>query len=335
MAAMKASGILFAAVLLVGCAAPAPAPDEPAPTTPMPTAVLAPGAEVESASVVIFSEGPASHADGSVYFSEINGNRILQMASDGTFSEFRDPAGRSNGLAFDAQGRLVACEGANTGGGRRVSRTDLSTGEVETLVDSIDGKRLNSPNDLVIALDGSIYFSDPRYVGDEPREIDSEDVYLIRPDGETISVATQPVIAKPNGLALSPDQKTLYVADTQPGPPREARVVAFDVQEDGALANPRTHYSFGEGRGIDGMAIDVEGNLYGAAGSNRNAEENHAGVYVISPGGELLGRISIPEDPITNCTFGGPDLKSLYVTAGTQIFQIRTKNQGFLVYPTL
>lgn len=335
MSAMNSLRFALMASLLAACSAPPPsAPEQPA-GVPMPTAVLAPGAEVESSAVIIFSEGPASHADGSVYFSEINGNRILRLMPDGTFSEFRDPAGRSNGLAFDAQGRLVAAEGANTGGGRRVSRTDLATGEVETLVDSIDGKRLNSPNDLVIALDGSIYFSDPRYVGDEPREIDSEDVYLIRPDGETVSVATQPEIAKPNGLALSPDQKTLYVADTQPGPPREARVVAFDVQDDGTLANPRTHYSFGDGRGIDGMAIDVEGNIYGAAGSNQNAPANHAGVYVISPAGELIGRIPIPEDPITNCTFGGPDLKTLYVTSGTQVFEIKTKNQGFLVYPTL
>src|SRR5690606_32017689 len=130
-------------------------------------------------------------------------------------------------------------------------------------------------------------------------------------------------------------QKTLYVADTQPGPPREARVAAFDVQEDGTLTNHRTHYSFGPGRGIDGMAIDVEGNIYGAAGSNSGAPENHAGIYVISPQGELIGRVPIPEDPITNCTFGGPDLKTLYVTSGTRVFSIRMKNQGFLAWPKL
>lgn len=340
MSAMKSIYWVALAALSIGCGAP-PAPpaaetkSEAAAAVPLPTGVLAPGAEVESAAVIVFTEGPAAHADGSVYFSEINGNRILRLMPDGTFSEFRDPAGRSNGLAFDPQGRLVAAEGANTGGGRRVSRTDLATGKVETLVDSIDGKKLNSPNDLVIALDGRIYFSDPRYVGDEPRELDSEDVYLIRPSGETVSVATAPDILKPNGVALSPDQKTLYVADTQPGPPRQARVVAFDVQEDGTLANPRTHYSFGSGRGIDGMAVDVEGNLYGAAGSNKNAPENHAGIYVISAQGELIGRIPIPEDPITNCTFGGPDLKTLYVTSGTQVYAIKTKNQGFLAYPKL
>ena len=180
---------------------------------------------------------------------------------------------------------------------------------------------------------GRIYFTDPRYGSQDGRELETEDVYMIDSEGGLQRVATKPDITNPNGIGLSPDGTTLYVADTQPGPPRNARVVKFDVQEDGTLTNGREHYSFGEGRGIDGMAIDVEGNIYGAAGNNANLPENHAGIYVISPDGELLGRIAVPEDAVTNCTFGGKDLRTLYATAGKTLFQIRTRHAGSLAYP--
>ena len=302
-------------------------------TVPEPTALLEPDASLSTATSIAFTEGPAADAEGNVYFSEIRGNRILKYSPDGAWSEFRNPSRRANGLAFDAQGRLIACEGADVGGARQVTRTDLSTGKVEVLADRYEGKRLNSPNDLTVDRSGRIYFTDPRYGSQEGRELETEDVYLIDTDGSLRRVATQPDITKPNGIGLSPDGKTLYVADTQPGPPRRARVVKFDVEEDGTLANGREHYSFGEGRGIDGMAIDVEGNIYGAAGNNANPPENQAGVYVISPGGALLGRIAIPEDAVTNCTFGGDGRSTLYVTAGKTLFQIRTRKPGSLVYP--
>ncbi len=318
------------AVFLSGCATPPPELTEPA-GPPSPTALLESGAAVENAASVSFNEGPAADADGAVYFTEITGNRILKYLPDGSFSEFRKPSRRANGLAFDAQGRLLACEG----GGRQVTRTDLASGELEVLASKFEGKKLNSPNDIVVAKNGRIYFSDPRYGDQSGRELETEDVYMIDNDGSLIRVATKPEIAKPNGIALSPDQKTLYVADTQPGPPREARVMAFSVNDDGTLSDPRSIYSFGHGRGIDGMAIDVEGNLYGAAGNANNAPENAAGVYVISPSGELLGMIPIPEDAITNCNFGGADLKTLYITAGKRLLKVRTKNTGFLVYPPL
>lgn len=323
------------ALLLVFCScasAPEPPPQEEPAFSP-PAALLAPGAEPQTAASLIFTEGPAADAEGHVYFTDTESSRILEYsAADGSVSEFRKPSGRANGLAFDAQGRLVACEGANTGGNRRVTRTNMETGAIEALAADYEGKRLNSPNDLVIAQNGRIYFTDPRYGGQEGRELETEDVYMIDADGSLRRVATKPNIAKPNGIALSPDQKTLYVADTQPGPPTEARVMAFDVAEDGSLSNPRSIYSFGSGRGIDGMAIDVEGNLYGAAGNNANPD-NPAGVYVITPEGELAGLIAIPEDTITNCNFGGEDLKTLYITSGKTLFSIRTKNAGFLVYP--
>lgn len=331
-------GLLVTLLLAaLGCA-PAPPPMQPAEPAalPAPTALLAPGAAPETAASLVFTEGPAADAEGNVYFTEITGERILKYSSaDGSISEFRKPSGRANGLAFDPQGRLVACEGANTGGSRQVTRTDLQSGRIEVLATKYEGKRLNSPNDLVIAKNGRIYFTDPRYGGQEGRELETEDVYLIDADGSLRRVATKPDIAKPNGIALSPDQQTLYVADTQPGPPTEARVMAFDVAEDGSLSNPRSIYSFGRGRGIDGMAIDVEGNLYGAAGNNSGDPANPAGVYVITPAGALAGVIAIPEDPIANCNFGGPDLKTLYITAGKTLFSIKTKNAGFLVYPPL
>ncbi len=313
---------IIAAIAALSCASPPPEP-QPEPT------FLSSAATLEIAAALAFNEGPAADAEGAVYFTEITGNRIIKYQPDGAWSEFRNPSRRANGLAFDAEGRLLACEG----GGRQLTRTDLATGEVEVLATEYEGKRLNSPNDLVVAKNGNIYFTDPRYGDQSGRELATEDVYMVDTDGTLKRVATAPEIAKPNGIALSPDQSTLYVADTQPGPPSEARIMAFNVNDDGSLSDPRQLYSFGEGRGVDGMAIDIEGNLYGAAGHSNNAPENQAAVYVISPQGELLAVIPIPEDSVTNCTFGGPDLKTLYVTAGKTLFQIRTENAGFLVYP--
>ena len=322
--------LAIAAILVSGCAT-AP-PEAPAPTGPgLATALLEAGAAVEDAASVSFNEGPAADAEGAIYFTEITGNRILKYLPDGSFTEFRKPSRRANGLAFDAQGKLLACEG----GGRQVTRTDLSSGDLEVLAGEFEGARLNSPNDIVVAKNGRIYFTDPRYGDQSGRELETEDVYMIDNDGSLVRVATKPEIAKPNGIALSPDQKTLYVADTQPGPPRQARVMAFSVNADGTLSEPRSIYSFGQDRGIDGMAIDTEGNLYGAAGNANNGPENPAGVYVISPQGDLLGLIPVPEDAITNCNFGGPDLKTLYITAGKRLLKVRTKNQGSLVYPPL
>ena len=314
----------------LGCTASGPSSES---VVSEPTDLLQTGASLSTATSIAFTEGPAADAEGNVYFSEIRGNRILKYSPEGSWSEFRNPSRRANGLAFDAQGRLIACEGADVGGGRQVTRTDLTTGKVEVLADRYEGKRLNSPNDLTIDRSGRIYFTDPRYGSQDERELDSEDVYMIDTDGVLQRVATKPTIAKPNGIGLSPDGKTLYVADTQPGPPRHAHVVSFDVQQDGTLTNGREYYSFGEGRGIDGMAIDVEGNIYGTAGNNNNPPENHAGIYVISPDGDLLGRIAVPEDAVTNCTFGGEDLRTLYVTVGKTLFQIRTRYAGSLVYP--
>jgi len=307
---------VFLCLAAMSCASPDQGPAAADAGDPSSTAAI----ESKVLAAVAFNEGPAVAPDGTVYFSEIQGNRILRVAPGGVWEEFRNPSGRANGLAFDGEGRLVACEGAATGGNRRVTRTNLETGEVEVLATEFEGKRLNSPNDLTIAEDGRIYFTDPRYGSQDGRELETEDVYLIRPTGELERVATAPDVTKPNGIALSPDETALFVADTRPGPPSEARVVRFDVAEDGSLSNPSVHYSFGEGRGIDGMAIDGEGRIYGAAGLSSNGPDNPPGVYVISPDGELERILPVPEDSSTNCTLSA-DGKTLFVTAGKLLLE--------------
>jgi gluconolactonase len=292
--------------------------------------LLAPNAKLELAADVAFTEGPAADTEGNVYFTEIRGNRILRFTPGQAWTVFRHPSGRANGLVFDAQGRLLACEGADEGGGRRVSRMDLKTGAVETLADRYQGKRFNSPNDLTIDAKGRVYFTDPVARNQTGREIEAENVYLIDADGSVKLAATKPDVHKPNGIGISPDGKTLYVADLPPGTPERRRVVRFDIAADGSLSNARAHYQFPEGaRGIDGMELDVEGNIYGAAGRNTDPPGKQAGIYIITPVGKLAGVLPIPEDTVTNCTFGGDDLRTLYVTAGHNLYQIRVKNKGF------
>lgn len=254
-----------------------------------------------------FTEGPAPGPDGAIYFSDI-GNRILRFdPATGRTTPYREPSGRANGLMFDARGRLVACEGAN-GGGRRISISD--GGEVRTLADRWEGKRFNSPNDLAIAPNGNLYFTDPRYVGDEPREIDFEGVFLVRPDGSVEPASRE--LQKPNGILVSADGSTAYVADNNSDPKGNHHLVSFRVAPDGALIEKRVLFDFGpDKRGIDGMTLDTAGNIYATAG--RGAE---GGVYVFNPRGEHLAFIATPGDP-TNCVFGrGAEASTLYVTAG-------------------
>lgn len=268
-----------------------------------------------------FTEGPAYGPDRCIYFSDI-GNRIMRFdpATNKT-TAFRDPSGRANGLDFDAQGRLVACEGSNTGGNRRVSLTEKD-GKVRTLADKWQGKRFNSPNDLTIDTKGRVYFTDPRYVGDDPREIDTESVYRIDPDGTVTQIITD--VQKPNGIILSPDMKMLYLADNNPKGNRH--LLAFELKADGSVGPKKVLHDFKTGRGIDGMCMDVKGNIYATAGTG-----NAAGVYVFSPEGKQLAFIPTPEDP-TNCVFGEKDRKMLYVTAGKSLYRIPLRIEGFAVY---
>jgi gluconolactonase len=285
-----------------------------------------------------FTEGPVLAGDGAILFSDI-GNRILRYdPASGKTSVFREPSGRANGLMFDPQGRLVAAEGANTGGNRRISITE-SDGTVRTLSDRYDGKRFNSPNDLAIDASGRVYFTDPRYVGDEPRDLDFEAVFLIHPDGKTV-VATREV-TKPNGIAVSPGGRTVYVAESSGSATGPHQLLAFTVQADGTLAGKRVLYDFGPNRrGIDGMKLDRQGNIYATAGRGEEA-----GIYVFSPEGAHLAYITTPGDP-TNCVFGGgQESKTLYITAagpkpeqaGTPrrygLYRITLANEGHRLFP--
>ena len=283
--------------------------------------VVAPGATLEKLwGEGAFTEGGALTGDGAILFSDI-GDRILKFdPKTKAVTPFRDPSGRANGLIFDPKGRLVAAEGANTGGGRRVSITE-SDGSVKTLADRYQGKRFNSPNDVAVDAKGRVYVSDPRYVGDEPRELDFEGVFRIDPDGSVTRLKT--TAKKPNGLAVSPDGKTLYVADN--GPDRRA-LLALDLDTKGDVSRPRVLVTF-EGRGIDGMTVASDGRVVATAGSG-----SKAGVSVYRPDGTLDGFIATPEAP-SNVEFGGPKRSTLYITAGVSLYRIETQMTGHHLWP--
>ncbi len=253
-----------------------------------------------------FTEGPALAPDGSICFSDI-GNRIMRFdPATKQVSVYRDPSGRSNGLKFDARGRLVACEGAGAGGNRRISITEPD-GKVRTLADRWEGRRFNSPNDLAIDPKGNIYFTDPRYGGNEPREIDFEGVFRTTSEGK-VTLATKE-LHKPNGIIVTPDGTTAYVADTNSDPKGNHHLVAFGIAPDGSLVNKRVLYDFGpDRRPIDGMTLGRDGNIYAAAGT-----KEFAGLWVFNQKGERLGFVPTPGDP-TNCCFGA-DGTTLYITA--------------------
>jgi len=280
----------------------------------------APGAKLEKLwGDGAFTEGPAAGPDGAIYFSDI-GNRILRFdPKTGKTSIYRDPGGRSNGLKFDAKGRLVACEGANTGGNRRVSVTD-KTGEVRTLAAKWIGKRFNSPNDLTIDAKGRVYFTDPRYVGDEPREIDTESVYRIDPDGSVTQVIMD--VTKPNGIVIAPDGKTLYLAETSGDAMRRRQLLAYPLNDDGTVGVKKVLHDFGDDRGIDGMTVTADGLIVATAGKGKTA-----GVYFFTPEGKKVGLVPTPEDA-SNCCFGGPGSKTLFVTAGKSLYRIELTVAG-------
>lgn len=295
---------------------------------------------VTSATSLAFTEGPACDAAGNLYFADIIGNRIMRLSADGDCTVFREPSHRTNGQTFDQQGRLYHCEGSEfgPGGGRRVTRTDLTTGQYDVITERYDGVRYNSPNDICVDGLGRVYFTDPCYGDRSIMEMAIEGVYRIDLDGRVTRILEQPAVQRPNGIAVTQDCRRLYVIDSCPIAGGNRKVWAFDLDAQGNPANQRLVYDFAPGRGGDGMRLDQQGNLLVAAGIlvPRYAEETAdvpPGIYTISPQGELLSRIPIHEDVLTNLAFGGPDGRTIYITAGKRVFTTRVAVPGQVAYP--
>lgn len=285
-------------------------------------------------------EGPAWHPHLGILTSG-NGH-ICQLAPDGTAHIFRKDA-HTNGLLFDAQGRLLACEPNQ----RRVTRTEAD-GKVTVLADRFDGKRFNQPNDLTVDAHGRIYFSDPRYGPTAGKDIldekgrTIEGVYRIDPDGKVARVIGREV-ERANGVLVSGDGKYLYVADNNNDVVGGARKLwRFDLRKDGSvdLKSQKLLHDWGKGRGPDGIKQDQLGRLYVAGGLNKPhpptepATDVKGGIYVFSPEGKLLTMLPVPTDEVTNCAFGGADGKMLYITGGGTLYSIRTTSPGRLIYPS-
>ena len=292
--------------------------------------------------IVAFVEGPAWHPTGNVYFSDGGNNRIMRRDRTGMMHVFRRPSGAANGLLFDFQGRLLACEGPGPQGHLRVTRTEHD-GTITVLTDNYRGKKYAGPNDLTIDSKGRIYFTDPRYGPRKGLEIRDkagravEGVYRIDPGGQVTQILAHE-IDRPNGIHVSADDRRLFVVDNNNNTPGIPRAVwRFDLKPDGSVVpgSRKKLHDFGRGRGGDGMALDVEGRLYIAAGRTvasppHETTEAAGGVYVITPNGQQVGFVPIPEDQVTNCTFGGNDLKTLYITAGHTLWSIRVTTPGFV-----
>lgn len=250
-----------------------------------------------------FLEGPQWRgAEGDLLFSDIPANIIYRLVEPDTITPFRDPSDNANGLALDPDGRPLAAEH----GSRQVTRT-LGDGSREPVASTFEGDQLNSPNDIAVRSDGTIYFTDPPYgLSGRTRELSFNGVFRLAPGGTLTAEHEGAESSRPNGIALSPDETVLYVADTASGD-----VTAWDVAADGSLSG-MGHFATTAG-GPDGMAVDEWGNLYVTSAD---------GVEVFAPDGSRWGAIGFPMGP-ANCAFGGDDLQTLYVTAQEGLYRVR------------
>lgn len=305
-------------VLAIATTAAFAQPKSPIPAGARPVQIASSGA----------GEGPAWR-DGWLYFS--GGGKISRWREGGTAAAarievFRDPSGGSNGLRFDAQGRLIVCEAAN----RRVTRTELD-GSITVLADRFEGRRFNSPNDLTIDPQGRIYFSDPRYGKRDTMEMDVEGVYRIDAPGKVARVLGREV-ERANGLLATPDGKYLFVADNNNNNAGGARKLwRFDLRPDGVVTpgSRRLIHDWQDGRGPDGVKMNAAGLLFVAGGLNVanppfETTVKKGGVYILTPEGKLIDFVPIPRDEVTNCAFGGADGKKLFITAGGTLWSIVT-----------
>ncbi|MCF4128219.1 SMP-30/gluconolactonase/LRE family protein [Methylobacterium sp. SyP6R] len=269
-----------------------------------------------------WSEGPVWFGDGrTLLWSDIPNNRILRFDEEtGAVSAFRKPSNFANGNTRDRQGRLVTCEH----GGRRVTRTEYD-GSITVLADAYEGKRLNSPNDVVVASDGAVWFTDPpfgilgNYEGERAEPELPQNVYRLDPvTGLLTAAATD--LAGPNGLCFSPDESILYLVESRAQPNR--RILAFDVSG-GRLSNQRVHIDAGPGT-PDGFRCDTDGNLWCGWGMGDDALD---GVMVFNPEGTLIGRIRLPER-CANLCFGGRHRNRLFMAASQSLYAVYVDAQG-------
>jgi gluconolactonase len=296
---------------------------------------------------VVLTEGVAVAPDNMVYFSDITFSHVAKdkkgvieaghiwkyNPKTGKTTIFRSPSGMSNGIKFDAAGNMIVAEGADYGG-RRVIRTDMKTGKSYIIAAMFEGRPFNSPNDITIDEKGRIYFSDPRYLGHEPIDQPVQAVYRIDPDGTIHRIITD--AGKPNGVCVSPDQKSIYVVSNDNGTtgldriPKDTPVLkgrmallAYDLSPKGTAKFRKVLVDYAPQDGPDGLVCDAEGNIYVAV-----RDETRPGIYVYSPSGKELAYIKT-EIP-TNVGFGrGSEGKTLYITAGKSLYRIRVNKEGY------
>ena len=270
-----------------------------------------------------YTEGPVWFGDGRyLLWSDIPNNRILKWEEEtGAVSVFRKPSNYANGNTRDRQGRLITAEH-----GRRVTRTEHD-GTITVLADKFDSKPLNSPNDVVVASDDSIWFTDPpfgiagHYSGNKAKSELPNNVYRLEPKSGRLTVVASDVAA-PNGLCFSSDEKILYIVDSFSKP---VSIRAYDVVDNGAkLANGRIFFNCEAGEAPDGIRCDIDGNIWSAYGA---AQEGVDGVLVLSPQGKRIGLISLPERPANLC-FGGPKRNRLFMTTGRGLYSLYVNTQG-------
>ena len=267
------------------------------------TSVVVPGAQVEKlAGGFRFTEGPAADAEGNIFFTDIPNNRIHKWSLNGKLSIFLENSGGANGLFSDKAGNLIACEG----GGQQLVSIDPN-GNVAVLADKYDGKKFNSLNDLWIAPNGGIYFTDPRYGSRDSMGQDGEHVYYLAPERKRLIRVINDMV-RPNGLIGTADGKTLYVADHGAN-----KTFVYTANEDGTLSNKKLFAQ----EGSDGMTIDNHGNVYLTTST----------VVVYNKDGEKIETINVPEQPANVC-FGGKDKQTLFITARTSLYSVRMQVKG-------
>ncbi len=258
-----------------------------------------------------FTEGPTKTPDGSLYFTDIPAESIFKLTTAGEVELFLKPSGFANGLMYGGRNRLLACQMAG-----QLAEINLADKSVTVLADKYKDKRFNACNDLVIDKQGGIYFTDPRYRAPEPWPQGTEAFYYRALDGTVTRLGED--LSAPNGIILSPDEKTLYVV-----PSMQRQIMAYSISEPGKLGERKIFSELKQigantNQGGDGLTVDSLGNLYITSA---------LGVQVFSPNGKLLGIIEVPEHP-ANVTFGGPENKTLYITARTGLYKCEMKVAG-------